>query len=259
MQIELVGCTGAGKSTLAWSVLKSCGERGISLVSSEEFVLRRGRLHWVPGRVGRTVALDLCALYACLATWRKNRALYGFAVRTIFRSPAAWRHKVNLLRNVLKKIGVYEIIHRGSSDDQLILVDEGTVHAAHNLFVHAQGQPDAADLSAFVGLLPLPDVVVLVEQSEAVLVDRTLARGHKRIPKRSSATVRAFVQCAVEVFRRLAQQSPIAERLIVIDGRRDAVADPHASLQPKVIVAWEILGAAAAGLPQSAKPSSPAG
>ncbi|NLY02400.1 MAG: hypothetical protein GXY83_40460 [Rhodopirellula sp.] len=259
MQIELIGCTGAGKSTLASSLVRSCRGRGIPLVTSREFVLRRSRLHWIPGRALRTIALDLCAGVACLATMRRHRALYGFAVRTIFRSPALLRHKLNLLRNVLKKIGVYEIIYRGCNDDQLVLVDEGTVHAVHNLFVHAQRQADLADLSTFVGLVPLPDVVVLVEQSESVLIDRTVARGHKRIPNRSRAAVEGFVKAANEVFHRLAREASIAERLLVVDGRHDGVADPGAAGRPQIVLTRDILRGASDHIPHDAGMGSPAG
>ncbi len=259
MQIELIGCTGAGKSTLASRLVESCSRRGIPLITSRDFVLRRSRLDWIPGRVVRNIALNLCALCACVGTLRKNRALYGFAARTILRSPAVLHHKLSLLRNVLKKIGIYEIICRGSTDDQLVLVDEGTVHVAHNLFVHAQRKADTADLSTFVGLLPLPDVVVLVEQSESVLIDRTVARGHKRIPNRSHAAVEGFVKSANEVFHRLAREASIAERLLVVDGQHDGVADLRCAARPQVVLTRDILRGASDHIPHGAGMGSPAG
>jgi hypothetical protein len=137
----------------------------------------------------------------------------------IWRLPRSvtWFEKLNLTRNVLKKIGVYEIVRRFSSERQLVLIDEGTLQIAHNLFVHVSVTLNVADLYTFARLVPLPDLAIHVRQSEAVLIERTLKRGHKRIPNRSRGQVERFIRRAVNTFDELIQR-------LVREGRMSTVA-----------------------------------
>ena len=223
IQIELTGCTGAGKSTLARGIVQACREQGIDVVMGDEVVLGLARLNWLRGSLARTLCLDLICLPAWLATWGRHRAFHAFTIRTIWRLPIAWTVRLNLLRNVLKKMGTHEIVRRRSPRRQVALVDEGTLHAAHNLFVHVAVPPSPDDIATFARLAPLPDAAVYVKQQESVLIERTLARGHKRIEDRSSASVQLFVERAIETFEMLWQQAAISERLLVVDGRQEIV------------------------------------
>src|SRR5450759_2322075 len=127
MQIELLGCTGAGKSTLAQSILLSCRSRGLKAYLGDAFVLDLLRLEWVKPHLIRTLLVDLGAFVACLLTVPANLQLYCFSVRVILRLPGdvSWLEKLNLMRNVFKKIGINEIIRRHDRDDCMIVVDEG--------------------------------------------------------------------------------------------------------------------------------------
>ena len=218
MQIELIGCTSAGKSTLSRSILQACREQGIDLSMADDFVLKQVRLNWVKMNLARRLLVNLVALCACLATWQKNLAFYIFAIQVIFQLPTALFEKLYSLRNVLKRIGVYEIICRWKADQQVLLVDEGTLQTAHNLFVNVSIEMKADDLSTFVKLAPQPDVVIYVKQSEAILIERTIKRGHKRIPDRSYRPVVRFIKQAVSMFDKLVQYPAVENKVLVIDG-----------------------------------------
>ena len=223
MQVELIGCTGAGKSTLALDIIRTCREQGFDVVRSDDFVLGQARLNWIKSSLLRTLCLDLVCLPAWLGSWRKHRAFHAFAIQAILRLPIAWAVKINLIRNVLKKIGVYEIIYQRGTGRQVVLVDEGTLHAAHNLFVHLAVPPNPDDIATFAALVPLPDAAVYVTQPESILIERTLARGHKRIPDRSHVNVELFVKRAVETFEMLRQETTIRDRLLIVDGHQDVI------------------------------------
>jgi len=227
MQIELIGCTGAGKSTLAEGMLLASRRQGIDMLMGDTFVLKQHRLDWISSKPARTLLIDLFSLWTCLVTWRRNSEFYTFALRIIFRLPVGWLEKLNLARNVLKKIGIYEIIRRHGRDRQIILVDEGTLHAAHNLFVHVSVRPNADDLATFVRLVPRPEWAIYVMHSESVLIERTLQRGHKRIPDRSYANVELFVKRAVEIFDGLRRQPELEGRLLAIDRQQDLIVSSH--------------------------------
>ncbi|HLF28445.1 MAG TPA: hypothetical protein VJG32_19095 [Anaerolineae bacterium] len=218
MQIELMGCTSAGKSTLTRSILQVCREQGVDVFRRDDFVLKQIRLNGIKGHLPRTLLVDALALFACLLTWRNNLKFYRFATRLLFQLPIALFDKLNLLRNVLKKIGIHEIIRFRSTDQQVILVDEGVLQAAHNLFVHSAVQVEMEHLATFVRLIPFPDVIVYIRPPESRLIDRTMIRGHKRIPDRSYNNVVRFVKQAVATFDQLAQNPSVESRLVVVDG-----------------------------------------
>jgi thymidylate kinase len=216
-QIELIGCTGAGKSTLANSIVRICQESGINVRMSDDFVLAKARLGWVTHQLVRTILVDLFAFAACLIALPNHRRFLLFALRLISESAAGWFEKLRLVRSVFKKIGVYEIVRRQAPDEELVLVDEGTLHAAHNLFVPGPVKARDTHLSMFLRLVPLPDVAVYVTQRESVLIERTLNRGHKRIPDRSPAKVARFIRKAVATFDELARHPQLQRVLLVID------------------------------------------
>jgi len=243
MQIELTGCTGAGKSTLAKRLLQACRAQGIDAWLRDDFVLHQLWLDWIKSHVARTLVVDLLSLLACLITWRKNLEFYLFVMRITWglRKAVAWPEKLNLTRNILKKIGIYEIIYHRGSDQQVIWVDEGTLHAAHNLFVHVSVEPDPRDLSTFARLVPLPDMVIYVTQTEPVLIERTLARGHKRISERSYANTQRFIRRAVATFDQLMREIASARRQLMIETRQLVIAAQNVQAGPLDAQVLEII------------------
>jgi thymidylate kinase len=231
MQIEIIGCTSAGKSTLARRMVQAGHELGIDVQLSDDFVLKLIRLNRIKNAFVRRRVIEALALLTCLVLWRKHRKFYDFAIRASLQAPGSWLYKANVARIALRKIGIYEIIRRYGSDQQIILLDnEGVLQAAHTLFVHGDAQPvnglqeskssphGAEELSTFVGLAPLPDAVLYLRQPEAILIERTLKRGHHRLPDRSYAKVERFVRSAEEAFEVLQRQPKLGNRLVVING-----------------------------------------
>jgi thymidylate kinase len=241
MQIELIGCTGAGKSTLAGRIVEACHACGIEVVRSNDFVLQRVGLHWIERRLARTLLLDVISLLTCLVRWRTKLGLYRFTIRTIARLRASWFERLNLARNVFKKIGIHEIVRHHAGDERVVLVDEGSLQAAHNLFVHLSVGVNPADIATFAGLAPLPDVAIYVKEHERVLVERTIARGHKRIRSRSGAQVEVFIRRAIQTFEVLARQPELVGRLLVVGPDEDVRGWPSEGGHPALPRALEIL------------------
>lgn len=223
------------------NIIQACHEQDVDIVSGSDFVLRQVRLHWIKGRISRSILVGLIALFACLITWRSNLNTILFSTQTLFALPIVLSEKVYLIRNVLKKIGVYEIIRLRGTEKQVILVDEGILQAAHNLFVHESVDVKMEHISRFLRSVPLPDVVVYLRQPESLLIDRTMKRGHKRIPDRSPQSVVRFVKRAVAVFENLVQNPAVESRLLVVGSGQggiavtDHVKDPLVGLVRKII------------------------
>jgi thymidylate kinase len=234
MIIEFIGSTGAGKTTLIKQILSLCEREGMNAVVGTDFVLKQSRLNWVKNQLVRTILINLLSLFAALAAWRNNRAFYRFVLQIILTLPGTvpWLERLFLAKNILKRIGIYEMIRRLGAEQQLYLVDEGTLHVVHSLFVHLAGEANRHDLSTFARLVPLPHVVVYLRQDEAVLVERIRARGHARVPDHSLTAAAHFVRQAVIVFDELVQNPAIEQRVVVVDGAQQIVTAPGYGIDP---------------------------
>ena len=241
MQIELIGCTNSGKSTLSRILIHTCRERGVDILLGDEFILKQVRLNWIKNYLLRKLFIDLVALFACLLTWRSNVKFYLFAIRHLLWLPIAMSEKIHVLRVALKKIGSFEIIRFYSSNQQVILVDEGVLQAAHNLFVFVSVNIRTKHLSTFLNLIPLPDVLFYLKQPEGLLISRTIKKGHKRIPDRSYGNVAQFVKQAVATFDKLVQQPDVEKKLVVVGDGEEVIRatndkdDPILGLFQKII------------------------
>jgi deoxyadenosine/deoxycytidine kinase len=124
---------------------------------------------------------------------------------------------INNLRSLERKIGVYEITNRYTTD-RIILVDEGPILAAH-MFVFTDAVYSTEELARFTDLLPLPDLVVYVSASVDNLVQRTLRRGdHPReINTKNLAQTESYAKRAVTIFDQLVKAENIQERLLKVE------------------------------------------
>jgi len=225
MQIELVGCTSAGKTTLARRLVGVGRELGIDVQLSDDFLLSCLHLNGIKNEFVRRRLIEFWGLLTCLGFIRKYRAFYGFVMRTCFSAPGSVAYRLKLVRVVLRKVGIYEIIRRRSAEDQFIVLDnEGMLQAGHTLFVHAHAHAHAYanHLANFMNQVPLPDAIVYLRQPASVLIERTRRRGHNRIQSHASdQEVAAFVEQAVLIFEEIQHYPRFAERLLVIQGERN--------------------------------------
>ncbi len=245
MQIELMGCTGAGKSTLIRGMLEACRTRGLDASLGDDFVLQQGGLTGLKSHLGRTLLVDLFSLFGCLLAWRHNRRLYLHLMRILWHLPTTVGRfeKLNIARNTFKRIGIHEIVRRGASSTQFILLDEGVLHTAHHIFVHVSVEPNLRELSAFARLVPLPDVAVYVQQDEAVLIERTLLRGHNRIPHGLYNNVERFIKHAVATFEQLRQEPALENKLLVVDSHGEIIVPSDYHDHPPLPIALELVRA----------------
>lgn len=216
MQIEFIGCTSAGKSTLIKALAEIAREEKVDLVLENDFMLGQFGLGFLKATWWRAVMVHLVAINSCLFRLRRNRQFIRFATRILRHSGIPLRQQVNQFRLVLKQLGRYEIIRRRCPDDTIVIVDEGTVHTAHNLFVHVSNDLDASEVNEFASLVPLPDLVVYVSEREELLIDRVLERGHRRIAEPTREVVGKFVRRAVEMFDQLSKCERLCLRTALI-------------------------------------------
>lgn len=218
--IELIGCTSAGKSTLAQHMVEAGRRHGLKISTSYEFVLNQYHLGWIKNHAMRMFLLNLLALGACITSSWRNYALFRCVIHIIRGLPMSvgWRERLKIARIALRNIGIHELVRSIIPNDQIVLADEGTIQIVHYLFVHTNSPPDLKKLTNYLRRMPLPDIVVNYRQPEEVLIARTLARGHKRIPDKSPTNVANFIRHALTVFDQVAHEALIQRRIIDVDG-----------------------------------------
>ncbi len=168
------------------------------------------------------MAVNLIAFGMCLLAWRKRQLFLRYVIGCIgqLRPHASFSQRVRILRITLRNVGLYEFVERYASDEEVVFTDEGMLQIAHYLFVHIAFEPRVEAVETFARLVPLPAAVVYLRQPNAVLTERTLRRGHKRIPSGSIELTTRFVTRAAQVFDLLTQQADVRSRLVLVDEAR---------------------------------------
>lgn len=219
MHIEIIGSTSAGKTTLAKKMVEVGVGKGTHVSLSDDFMLDQLHLNWVRNEFIRhrlVEAIAFAMLLTCLPRYRK---FIDFVILEGRNSPGSWYYKINRIRNVIRKIGIFEFIARKSGSQQVVLADnEGILQGVHNLFVHQNSDADLAKIARYVELVPLPDVVLYLQQEEDVLISRTLARGHGRITG-AQDKVGHFIKQAVIVFNEMVKLPMLRGKLLIVNGQ----------------------------------------
>jgi len=217
--IELIGCTGAGKSTLVGAILRVCRRESIDAWRGEDFVLKQVRFEKTKNEAIRAGLVNLIAISFAVATLQKNFEFFKFAIRFISQmsAPISWSEKLYIGKNIFKNIGIYEIARLRISPNQIVFLDEGPLHTAQVLFVRLASESQAIDLSTFVSLVPTPDIAIYLQRDEDVLIERTLARKHKRIVSGSRILAKSFIRGSIVTFDKLIQYPKVEQRLLKID------------------------------------------
>lgn len=242
MHIEIIGSTSAGKTTLAKKMVDAGKISGIDVFLSDDFILAQLHIGWVKNDFIRRRLVEVVAFGICLTCLSRYKDFLRFVFREGKSSPGSLFYKVNRIRNVIRKIGIFEFISRNSGSKQIVLADnEGILQGVHNLFVHQSSQADLQKIARYVDLVPLPDIVLYLQQEEEVLVSRTLGRGHARLVGSSPDKVVHFIRQAVAVFNEIINIPKVQERLLIVDGGLNIHRGPENSFDANSHLVTELV------------------
>lgn len=233
--VEFTGVTGVGKTTL-WAAVKDVlSDQGIVARDAYDVILARYGLNLIRYPKLRSVIIDLLTLFPFLRyiSTGKGLGLLGLAIRVIRRDARGSLTKFNLARNFAKQIGVYVLLaklRRKLDHCDFVICDEGTLHIAHNLFVHTDTAPDPREIVDFSNMAPKPDIVIWVKATKEQSIECILRRGHPRV-KDSSYAAQAFVKHGYFTFSVLCSDESVQDKLFVIDNSFDTMTDKSLSIQ----------------------------
>jgi len=192
--------------------------------TSYDYVLARYGFGWVAPHSLRMLVLNGIALVGALIGYSRQPALFRLIASVLCNLPRAisWHERLKIARIASRNLGIHLIVNQAPAD-RLILADEGLVQAVHYLFVYLNEEPDYRTLERYLALIPLPDLVLYYRQPKALLVERTMRRGHKRIPDPTPNAVEQFIGHAYHVLEHVAATALLSERRFILDGQSDTI------------------------------------
>ncbi|UCC50162.1 MAG: hypothetical protein JSV68_13710, partial [Anaerolineaceae bacterium] len=166
----------------------------------------------------RNLIQELFGFLYLLRSLPTYKASIVFSLRMVARKADSVILTINNIRSLVRKIGIYEMLRR-DKQNQIVLVDEGTVLLAHVLFVYNKAYYTPEEISQFAGLIPLPDLIVYVKAPVDSLIKRSLQRSDppREMKSKNPDEVEKYVNDAVAMFDELVNTEEIRSRLLVID------------------------------------------
>ena len=216
MIVEFIGCSGAGKTTLADAIERIGGPR--STISGTGLIVDHPGVRWISDPTAVNLLADVISFPPFLRVLGRQKDFVTFAFDRLQRHAPSPFARYNYMLNVVRKLGVNEMARR-AAERKTVLIDEGVVLSAYQLFVYSDAPFGHLDLERFARLAPLPDRIVYVRAPIDLLVDRAMTRPDQRreLAGRSPDELRRSLERAIELFDGLAMTEPIRDRLLTVD------------------------------------------
>ena len=217
MIVELIGASGAGKTTLARALASRSSADAPARMATDLVTDRPGR-RWIEDPHAINLLADVTALPPFVRSLGRERDFVRFAFARLRRHAPSTFAKLNYMRNVVRKVGVHEMARRADVGTTF-LFDEGTILTAYQLFVYSDAPFTRAELERFARLVPLPDRIVYVKAPIDVLLRRAMTRADRRweLSRTDVEQVKRWIVRAVELFDALAEIEPIRDRLVTVE------------------------------------------
>jgi thymidylate kinase len=216
MIVEFIGCDGAGKTTLS-RMLCEHGIPGRRVVAMPDLLRDRAGLRRITHRTAVNVVQDVGAFPFFVRGFRRHREYVAFARRMLARHEPSTFDRLNSMRGIVRRVGMYELASNRASD-RIVLSDEGTVLSAYHLAL-ADVALEPSELEDFARLVPAPDLIVYVTAPVASLVQRATSRPVRRRQHagKDPDQVERTIRRTADVFDRLAAASPLRDRVIIVE------------------------------------------
>lgn len=230
--IEFSGLVGSGKTTLAETARNILEMKGYSPLDEFEAVqhcLERSLL-------GKTFLVITPPGYhhrviACLYFWLIRRLCQlQFVIRypllslhvyrsSKYRKTLTFNHRSLVLRRFFHLAAAYLFIVPRLKTNEVVVLDEGLVHRAINLYAWSTVQLDKEEIKKYIRLLPEVDHLFIIKVPQDVCKDRAEKRGFpKQLKEKSGKIINKFMENSVLIIEQIAdlKAAPI-KKMTVLD------------------------------------------
>jgi thymidylate kinase len=217
MIIEFIGSTGAGKTTLISEVQRRLAQTR-EVTTSFDVVASPLGLGAVTNLTARNLIQELVGFPFFLGSLHRHKALIIFILKMLARQASFSFFTINNLRSLERKIGVDKII-KWRQHNKIILVDEGPLLLAHNVFVYSGAHYTCEEIARFAGLVPLPDIIIYIRAPMDILIQRSLLRADppREMKSRNRELIEKHINQAVKMFDQLISADNIQCRLLIVE------------------------------------------
>ena len=217
MIIEFIGSTGAGKTTLISEVQRRLSQT-TEVATSFDVVASPLGLRRITHLTVRNLIQEIVGFPFFIGSLYRHKAIIIFILRMLARQASFSFFTINNLRSLERKIGVDEIIKR-RQHDKIILVDEGPLLLAHNVFVYSGAHYTSEEITRFASLVPLPDIIIYIKVPMDILVQRSLQRTDppREMRSRNRELIEKHINRAVKMFDQLIAAENIQARLLIVE------------------------------------------
>ena len=216
MIVEFIGSTGAGKTTLINEVRCRLAKTS-QVTTSIDLATSLVGLKGLANPTLQNLVQEFISLPFFIGKLYKYNEYLRHTVKLFWRKTSFSMQTIHNLRSLERKIGMYEIT-KILGKDQIILVDEGPLLAAH-MFVSTRHTYSPEEITRFTDLLPLPDLVIYIRASVDAIVERTVRRADppREVDRKNSVQMEEYIKRAAAMFDQLVQAKNIRSRLVVVE------------------------------------------
>jgi RecA/RadA recombinase len=186
--VEFLGTPGSGKTTLSAALVALLEERGTAAatpVGAARGRVRRTRVGGIVARLPsrRLRRFLLWQLFYALGVVHGVRfgAEHPALVRQVFDTQLRCHDRIRTRAHTLywffHLCGRYRFLTGISRPREVLVLDDGFLQRSVHLHASPVDPPEPDQVSAYVGLIPPPDFVILVSASRATCEQRVLDRG----------------------------------------------------------------------------------
>ncbi|MEP7133758.1 MAG: hypothetical protein ABI904_02380 [Chloroflexota bacterium] len=217
MIVEFIGSTGAGKTTLIDEVHRRLAKKTGRVTTSIDLATSLLGLRNVKNPTLQNLVMELVSLPVFILNLYKYNEFIRHTVKLFWRKTRFSMQTIHNLRSLERKIGMYAIT-KILGKDQIILVDEGPILALH-MFVSTGNNYSSEEITRFIDLVPLPDLIVYIHASVNTLVERTVRRTDppREVDLKNSRQMEEYLKRAVAMFDQLTKAENIRPRLLVVE------------------------------------------
>ena len=211
--IEMAGMVGAGKTTLAHRLRAMLRKRDIDALTVHEAIelaMKRSTFGRFSHRLLRTPSHRQTAeLVAYRLLVRPGHEMWFIAnhlrltrhvVRSLQRLPLPLWHRRRIFRLFLRRAAALEFLSRRLEPREILIVEEGLVQRAVNIFAWGQHGVDPTAVTEYLTNVPPSDLVLFVDVPESTSFERASARGlPARLIGHEENTVERFMMHAADI------------------------------------------------------------